>query len=167
LADVQKKLGVSDTRRCSNAEGSPVELCYSLKSSPVRVVFLSVDAPDALSEKWLVGYKVFGDDESPGCYRQCPLATISPDDLQAGNIISIGMSRDEVLALLGKPKNISGDRYTFQWLETRKYTPKELSLLSSRGYEPEPHEYDFLDTIEVRFGQGRVSSFEVFFAVTY
>jgi hypothetical protein len=165
LADVQKKFGQTSTIRCSSADSSPYEVCYRIVDSGVRIVFLSTFPAESLSDKLLVGYKILPVDTGAGCYKQCPLATVSRADLQVGGI-RIGMSQQEVLGLLGEPKRISGNQYTFWWLESRSHTPRELSLLSSKGIHPGTVKFDFLDTIRITFEQGRVNSLEVYFAVT-
>lgn len=166
LADVQAKFGASPTRRCSREEEAADELCYeSAGKDRTKVVFEA-----GFSGGWtqLDGFKVIAGDLEPRCYRQCPKAGQISAEVRTAAGLRLGMTREELIALLGTPTQIRGKRLRFQW-QSRLAMTKEEKEAESKTYKSPVTDayYDVQDTIDVTLENSKVAEFEIRHIVTY
>jgi len=165
LADVEARLGKSVTRRCSADEEASNELCYLAGSGQTRVVF---EAGSSGGWKVLDGYKVIAGSLQRPCYRQCPRATKVTNDVQTDGGLKLGLTRKKVIALLGPPREIRGNKFIFEWESRRAMTKAEEEAESKTFNEPVTHAYwDVQDTIEVTLADSKVVQFAVDHVVSY
>lgn len=165
LADVEAKLGKSAPRRCSPEEEASKELCYLVDNGQTTVVFEA-----GFSGGWnlLDGYKLISSRLRRLCYRQCPRASQMINDVQTGSGLKLGLTRDELIALLGPPKRIRGNKLTFEW-ESRQAMTKEQRNADSKTFNSPITDayYDVQNTIEVTLTESRVVEFAVDHIVSY
>lgn len=169
LADVEAKLGKSNLRLCSSgllpAEGASSELCYLAGNGQTRVVF---ESGSSGGWKVLDSYKVIAGSLRRPCYRQCPRAPQVSSNVQTGGGLKLGLSREKLIALLGPPKEIRGNKLTFWWESRRAMTKEEEAAESKTFNEPITGAYwDVQDTIKVTLADSKVVEFEVDHIVSY
>lgn len=165
LADVQAKLGKSAVRKCSYEEEASSEVCYvSAARDQTKVVF---EAGFSGGWKELDGYKVIAGSVRQRCYRQCPRAAQVTRDLRTEGGLRLGMVREQLIALLGAPKQVRRNKLTFQWQSRRAMTKEQIEAEIRTFKSPLTDAYfDVLDTIEVTLADSKVVEFEVHHIVT-
>lgn len=166
LADVESKLGKSAARKCSREEEASKEVCYiSAGKNQTRVVF---EAGFSGSWKELDGYKVIAGSLQRPCYRQCPRASQVPGDVQTEGGLKLGLTREQLIALLGPPKRTRGNKLSFEW-QSRQAMTKEQQEAASKTFKSPVTDayYDVQDTIEVTLADSKVVEFAVHHIVTY
>jgi hypothetical protein len=165
LADVESKLGKSAARKCSREEEASKEVCYLAGEGKTIVVF---EAGFSGGWKELDGYKVIEGSLQRPCYRQCPRAAQVIGDVQTEGGLKLGLTREQLIALLGPPKRTRGNKLSFVW-QSRQAMTKEQQEAASRTFKSpvtDPN-YDVQDAIEVMLADSRVIEFEVQHIVTY
>jgi len=166
LADVQAKFGKSATRTCSREEEAPAELCYvSAGKDKTRVVF---EAGFSGGWKEMDGFKVIAGSLQQPCYRQCPRSPQVTSDVQTEGELKLGLTREQLIALLGRPKQARGNKLSFEWQSRQAMTKEEKEAESKTFKSPVTDAYyDVQDTIEVMLADSKVVEFEVHHIVTY
>jgi hypothetical protein len=133
VADVQASLGKSVPRKCSREEEASKEVCYvSTGKDQTKVVF---EAGFSGGWKELDGYKVIAGTSERRCYRQCPRASQVTSDVQTEGGLKLGLTREQLIALLGAPKQARGNKLRFQWQSRQAMTAEQIkaeSRLSNR-----------------------------------
>jgi hypothetical protein len=166
LADVQARLGNSTILKCSHEEEASNEVCYvSPSSDHTRIVF---EAGFSGGWKELDGYKVIAGSVDRRCYRQCPGAAQVTSEVMTDGGLKLGLTRDQLIKLLGAPKQVRPNSLTFQW-QSRKAMAKEQIEAESRTFKSPVTDayYDVQDTIDVALAKSKVVEFEVHHIVTY
>ena len=165
LADVEAKLGKSAARKCSREEEASKEVCYLAGKDQTRVVF---EAGFSGGWKELDGYKVIAGSLQRPCYRQCPRASQVTSDVQTEGGLKLGLTREQLIALLGPPKQTRGNKLSFQW-QSRQAMTKEQQEAESKTFKSPVKDayYDVQDTIEVTLADSKVVEFAVHHIVTY
>jgi hypothetical protein len=166
LADVQAKFGKSVTRKRSREEEAAEELCYvSAGHDQTKVVF---EAGFSGGWKELDGFKVLAGGVGLLCYRQCPTASQVTREVQTEAGLKLGMTREQLVALLGTPTQVRGNQVSFEW-RSRQAMTKEQKEAESKTFKSPPTDayYDVQDTIEVTLADSKVVEFEVHHIVTY
>lgn len=161
LEDVQAVLGKSAATKCPPEESGSMDICYvAAGRDKIRVVF---EAGFSGSWKELDGFKVIAGSLDLPCYRQCPIADQVSSDVQTAGGLKLGLTRKQLVALLGPPKEAHGNQLTFLRLSRRPMTngPKQ-SLRPAAG----DAYWDVQDTIDVTLLGSRVVQFEVHHFVT-
>lgn len=165
LADVEAKLGKSAVGRCSPEQEASDEVCYLADNGRIRVVFES-----GFSGGWKVldGYKVIVSNLERPCYRECPSASNVTGEVQTEGGLKLGLTREELIALLGTPKVNQRNKLTFQW-DSRKPMTKEEEAAESKTFNTSITDayWDVQDTIEVTLAESKVVEFQVTHVVTY
>ncbi|MGB7848700.1 MAG: hypothetical protein WBL63_24020 [Candidatus Acidiferrum sp.] len=165
LADVEAKLGKSVARKCSRDEEASKEVCYlSAGKDATKVVFEA-----GFSGGWqeLDGFKVIAGGVERPCYRQCPTASQVTRDVQTEAGLKLGVTREQLISLLGTPKQVRGNLLSFQW-QSRQAMTKEQTEAASRTFKSpvtDPY-YDVQDTVEVILADSKVVEVEVHHIVT-
>jgi hypothetical protein len=163
LADVEAKLGKSAARRCSSGEEASKGLCYLVGDT--TVVFES-----GFSGGWKVldGYKVISDGSQRSCYRRCPRASQVTNEVRTEGGLELGLTREKLIALLGRPKESRGSKLTFEWESRQAMTKEQVKAESETFNSPitDPY-YDVQDTIRVTLTESRVAEFSVNHVVSY
>ncbi len=165
LADVQSKQGKSVARKCSREEEASKEVCYLAGEGQTRVVF---EAGFSGGWKELDGYKVIAGSLQRPCYRQCPRASQVTSDVQTEGGLKLGLTREQLMALLGPPKRTRGNKLSFEW-QSRQAMTKEQQESESKTFKSPVTDayYDVQDTIEVTLADSKVVEFAVHHIVTY
>jgi len=159
LSDVETKLGKSAVRRCGIEEE---EVCYLAGTGQTRVVF------EAGPGTCLVGFRVIAGSLRPPCYRGCPRASQVTGDVQTEGGLKLGLTREQLIALLGPPKEIRGDKLSFEWESRQAMTKEEEERESKTFNSPVTDAYwDVQDTIEVTLADSKVVEFEVDHVLSY
>jgi hypothetical protein len=165
LADVEAKLGKSTARRCSSEEEASKELCYLTRKGQTRVVF---ESGSSGGWKVLDGYKVIAGNLHRSCYSQCPRASQVNNGVQTGGGLRLGLTRKQLIALLGPPGEIRGNKLIFEWESRRAMTKAEEEAESKTFNEPITDAYwDVQDTIEVTLADSKAVEFAVDHVVSY
>lgn len=166
LTDVQAKFGKSATRKCSREEEVPAELCYaSAGKNHTRVVFEA-----GFSGGWekLDGYRVIAGSLQRPCYRQCPRASQVTSDLRTKGGLKLGLTREQLIVLLGAPKETRGNELSFQWQSRQPMTKEQRKGESETFKSPVTDAYyDVQDTIKATLADSKVVEFAVHHFVTY
>jgi hypothetical protein len=159
LADVEVRLGKSELRKCAIEEE---QACYVAGTSRTRMVF------EAVPVGCLEGFRVISGSLRESCYRGCPRAYQLTGDLQTEGGLRLGLTREKLIALLGRPKEARGNRLTFEW-DSRKAMTKEEEQRESKTFNaPVTDAYwDVEDIIDVTLADSKVVEFEVSHVVTY
>lgn len=165
LADVESKLGKSAARKCSREEEASKEVCYLAGEGQTSVVF---EAGFSGGWKELDGYKVIASSLPRPCYRQCPRASQVTGEVQTEGGLKLGLTREQLIALLGPPKRTQGNKLKFEW-QSRQEMTKEQQKAESKTFKSPVTDayYDVQDTIEVTLADSKVVEFVVHHIVTY
>jgi hypothetical protein len=156
LADVDRKLGPSSPGSCSREADASKMICYvSDGADKTRVTFES-----GPSGGWSVldGFKVVSGKVSPKCNLKCKITRALGSTAHTSGGLKLGLTKSELLSLLGKPTKINGSRYTFEWSSKRPMTRAEIAKF--QGPADEAY-WNVDDTIEVTLGESGVVEFEV------
>lgn len=165
LADVESKLGKSVARKCSREEEASNEVCYRTGKDQTRVVF---EAGFSGGWKELDGFKVIAGGLQRPCYRQCPSASQVTGEVQTEGGLKLGLTREQLIAILGPPKRTRGNRLSFRWQSRQPMTQEEKEAESKTFKSPVTDAYyDVQDSIEVTLGDSKVVEFAVHHIVTY
>lgn len=161
ISDVQKRLGIATVGRCSDDQSASKEICYIMPGPEKDRVFFE----SGVSGGWSVldGFKVFSGAEKPKCRIQCA-NSILQSNIQTDGGLKLGLTRDEVLNLLGSPTREAGDNLTFEW-QSRKHMTKAEIGKSGQNPVTDPY-WDVLDIIQVTLRDSKVVEFEVSHTVT-
>lgn len=166
LADVQHKLGATKAGSCSEDAEASKTVCYiSDDSNKIRVLFES-----GSSGGWsrLDGFRVISGNLPVKCQLQCKVTTAFGKSIQTSGGLRFGLSRDEVIALLGPPSKVNGNRLTFEFWSKRPMTKSEVQKEVETFKSPVTSPYwDVHDILEVTLKDSKVSEFEVHHTVTY
>ena len=165
LTDVESKLGKSAARKCSREEEASKEVCYLAGEGQTRVVF---EAGFSGGWKELDGYKVIAGSLQRPCYRQCPRAPQVTGDVRTESGLKLGLTREQLMALLGPPKRTRGNKLSFEWQSRQPMTKEQQETESKTSNSPVNDAYfDVQDTIEVTMANSKVVEFTVHHIVTY
>jgi hypothetical protein len=166
LDDVTQKLGPSPVRRCLPGDSESKEVCYvSSGYGPETVVVFEAGFSGGWSE--LDGYKIISGPIRPSCDQQCPAIAVGRRDIRSGGGLRLGLTRREVLTLLGTPIRSTRDRLEFQWLSCQPMTREETEREAASFKSPVRPYFDVQDTIEVTLSQSRVVRLDVHHVVSY
>jgi hypothetical protein len=167
FTDVQNKLGAAKIGQCSH-EVEPISYIgyVSLTSDKTKVLFESnrFDPPFELS-----GFRVVAGSRSTApCQIQYKPTAAFDDDVETAGGLKLGLTKAELLALLGSPSKVSGNRITFEWWSKRPMNKAEIDRETKTFKAPVTRPYwDVHDVINVILSGAKVVDFEVRRTVTY
>ena len=116
----------------------------------------------------LDGYKIISARLNPQCYRQCSAAAFANNSIRTSGGLRLGLTRQEVIQLLGKPTHAAGNKLTFQWQSRQAMTKEEIEKESKTFSSPAKNPYwNVLDTIYMTLANDRVEEIEVLHTVSY
>lgn len=107
----------------------------------------------------LDGFRVIAGSRKLTCVLRCATSNVIRSTIQTGGGLRLGLSRAEVLNLLGAPQEINGDELSFEWQSKAKMTPQEVPN-SGETY------WNVIDTIDVTLANAKVVEFEIGHSVT-
>lgn len=166
LDDVKHRLGTTREGSCSEDAEASKTVCYiSDDSNKIRVLFES-----GSSGGWsrLDGFRVISGNLPVKCQLQCKVTTAFGKSIQTSGGLRFGLSRDEVITLLGPPTKVNGNRLTFEFWSKRPMTKSEVEKEVEAFKSPVTSPYwDVHDVFEVTLKDSKVSEFEVHHTVTY
>jgi hypothetical protein len=166
LTDIQGKLGATTAGGCSTEEEASKMICY-VSSGPdkTRVIFES-----GFSGGWSVldGLRVVSGSLTPDCRLQCLRTSAFDNGIKTSGGLRLGLTRQQLIALLGPPTKETRNRLTFKRQWKRPMTKAEIDKETQTFKTPvtEPY-FDVLDNIEVTFTGATVSEFEIKRTTTY
>ena len=165
LADVTEKLGSSTPGGCSKDVEARNVVCYvSSGLDKTRIFFESGFAGDWST---LDGFKVVAGNETPTCRLRCKAIAKFGSDVQTSGGLKLGLTRDQLIGLLGSPIGTHGGKLTFQRSSKRPMTEAEIAKEKGTFKGPVTSPYwDVQDTIVVMLRDSKVVEFEVNHAVT-
>jgi hypothetical protein len=167
VADVQDKLGTAKIGHCSHGV-EPISYIGYVSQSPdkTKILFESnrFDPPFELS-----GFRVVAGNRSTSpCQIEYRTNATFGSDVRTGGGLKLGLTKAELLALLGSPSKVSGNRLTFESWSKRPMTKAEIDqetqTFKSRVTSPD---WDVHDLIKVVLNDTKVVDFEVQRTVTY
>jgi hypothetical protein len=167
FTDVQDKLGAAKIGQCSH-EVEPISYIgyVSVTSDKNKVLFESnrFDPPFELS-----GFRVVAGSRSTApCQIQYKPSAAFDGDVETAGGLKLGLTKAELLALLGSPSKVSGNRITFKWWWKRPMTKAEIDQETKTFKAPVTKPYwDVHDVINVVLSDAKVVDFEVQRTVTY
>jgi hypothetical protein len=166
LADVQHRLGTTRPGSCSEDVEASKTVCYVADhSNDVRVLFES-----GSSGGWsrLDGFRVVSGDLPVDCHLQCKATTVFGKDIQTSGGLRLGLTREEVIALLGLPGKVNGNRLMFESWSKRPMTKSEIEREAETFKAPVTSPYwDVHDTVEVTLTDSKVTECQVRHSVTF
>lgn len=160
LNDVQTRLGPTMARKCSQEEEAPTELCYTSGESSQTTVVLEAGFSGGWKE--LDGYPVIAAGFNPTCYRKCVRSSKEFGAPQSSGGLKLGMTRKQVIDLLGRPTRTRGNELKFEW-QTRQAMTREQQEAESRSLNvpvTDPY-FDVIDNIDVTLADLKVVMFAV------
>jgi hypothetical protein len=149
FADVQDKLGAAKIGQCSR-EVEPTSYIGYVSRSPdeTKILFESnrFDPPFELS-----GFRVVaGSRPTSPCQVQYKTSADFGSGARTGGGLKLGLTKTELVALLGSPSKVSGNRLTFEWWSKRPMTKEEIDQETQTFKAPVTRPYwDVHDTINV------------------
>lgn len=166
LADVRNKLGASNPGACSTEVEASKVVCYvSGGPDKTRVLFASGFAGGWSS---LDGFKVTSQSLPADCHLHCKVTQEIGREIRTTGGLRLGLTRDELVALLGDPTETKGDRLTFRRASKRPMTKSEIAMETEEFKAPvESPFWDVQDTIFVVTSDSKVVEFEVQHIVSY
>jgi hypothetical protein len=166
LADVESKLGPSTPGACSEEVEASKIICY-VSAGPIKTrIFFESGSSGGWSR--LDGFRVVSENVTPACRLQCKSTNVFSGDVQTNGGLKLGLTKAELVALLGAPSKVSGDRLTFEWWSKKPMTKAEIDQETRAFKEPVTSPYwDVHDTVEVTLGDSKVAEFGVHHTVTY
>jgi hypothetical protein len=166
LTDVQEKLGISTAGACSDEAGASKMICYVSEGPEKTKILFEAGFSGGWSR--LDGFKVVSGSLAQACHLQCKATTAFRDDIQTSGGLKLGLTRGELIALLGPPSKATGTRLTFEWWSKRPMTKAEIDKQAQTFKAPVTSPYwDVHDIIEVTLSNSKVAEFEVHHTVTY
>jgi hypothetical protein len=167
FADVQGRLGATKIGQCAwEAEPTSYIGYVSLNPGKTKILFESnrFDPPFELS-----GFRVVANGRSTSpCQIQFKPSAVFDRDARTGGGLKLGLSKAELLALLGSPSRVDGNRFTFEWWSKRPMTKAEIDHQTQTFKAPVTRPYwDVGDVINVVLDDSKVVDFEVLRTVTY
>ena len=164
LADVQNELGPARAGACSKEEESSKVICYvSDGPDKTRILFEA-----GFSGGWsrLDGVRVSSGKLAPTCLIQCTAMAETAVHTDGG--LRLGLTRQELIKLLGLPAQANGNSLTFEWLSKRPMTKAEIDRETRTFKAPVTDPYwDVQDTVEVTMNDSKVAEFHIKHIVTY
>ena len=91
---------------------------------------------------------------------RCASTSRVSDALATGSGLKLGMSRTEVVALLGQPTKVQRDDYVYLSVYDRPLTAQESQLAKSSYHSP-PQAVEVYEKIEVKFNASRAALVDV------
>jgi hypothetical protein len=165
LADVQSKLGPSTAGACSHEVEASKMICYISQGPNKAKIFFESGFAGGWSR--LDGFKVVSGNLGSTCRLQCATMIAAEDSVQTGGGLKLGMSKRELVALLGPPSKVGRNRLTFEWRSKKEMTKieadKEPHVAQDTGRNPY---WDIQDTIDVTLVGSQVAGFTVHHIVT-
>jgi hypothetical protein len=162
IADVQAKLGASTIGQCSNDEGANKVICYVSPDSDKTTIFFEAGVSGGWSQ--LGGFRIISGARSPNCRLACTASKAVGRDVQTRGGLKLGLTRTEVLSLLGTPVRTAEDKLAFEWLSRRPMTKQEIA---KSGQNPVVYAFwNIVDTIDVALANSKVVEFEIGHAVS-
>lgn len=156
LDDVESKLGPAVPGACSKQADASKMICY-IPAGAQRTKVIFESGP---SGGWSVldGFEVVSGEVNSTCTFKCKTTNALASNVQTDGGLRLGLTKSELLLLLGKPTKIYGSRYTFNWSSRRAMTKAEIG----KSQRPTTEAYWTVDdTIEVTFRESRIVSFEI------
>lgn len=165
LGDAEATMGKSPARKCSRDEEASNEVCYvSAGRDRTKVVF---EAGSSGGWKVLDGYKVMARSVTRRCYSRCSRTAKVTSGVQADSGLKLGLTREQVVSLLGRPKRLGGNTLSFEWQTRRAMTKEEIEAAGKTFKSRVAYPYfDVDDTIDVTLADSKVVQFEVHHTVT-
>jgi hypothetical protein len=167
FANVQDKLGAAKIGQCSH-EVEPISYIGYVSQRPdeTRILFESnrSDPPFEVS-----GFRVVAGNRSTSpCQIQYKGSAAFGSSVQTGGGLKLGLTKTELVALLGSPSKVSENQLTFEWWSKRPMTKAEIDQETQTFKAPVTRPYwDVHDTINVVLSESKVADFEVQCTVTY
>jgi hypothetical protein len=167
FADVQAKLGAAKIGQCSH-EVEPISYIGYVSQTPdkTKVLFESnrFDPPFELS-----GFRVVAGNRSTSpCQIRYETSAAFGSAVQTSGGLKLGLTKAEVVALLGSPSKVSGNRLTFEWWSKRPMTKAEIDQETQTFKSPVTSPYwDVHDVMNAVLSEAKVVDFEVQRTVTY
>lgn len=165
LADVEDKLGITALGGCSTEEGAreegaPKVVCYISKAPDKTRVFFE----SGFSGGWstLTGFKVVSSSLTSDCHLRCAATSSITRGIKTKGGLRLGLTREQLVALLGTPTEVNGSHLIFQRQWERPMTKAELDRERQNYNNDETRPYfDVIDTVDAEIAGSRVAAFEV------
>ena len=150
VADLVRTLGPSPEVQATEPEETL--RCY-VSTGPDKTVLEVGDWFDTLVE-----FRLFSG-RAATAGRCAPTNRVSAS-LSTGNSLKLGMNRNEVLALLGRPTKIQGQSYVYESAYDRPLTAEEERRAKSSYHTP-PDAMQVYERIELKFTGPRVTLVDI------
>ena len=165
LADVTEKLGSSTPGGCSKDVEASKVVCYVCSGPDKTRIFFE----SGFAGGWSIldGFRVVGGNETPTCRLRCKATAKFGSDVQTSGGLKLGLTRGQLIGLLGSPIGTHGGKLTFQRSSKRPMTEAEIAKEKGTFKSPVTSPYwDVQDTIVVMLRDSKVVEFEVNHTVT-
>lgn len=153
--DVERIFGRAEDIAPPQSELSLV--CYTSTSVTNQTVlqFVIWDKP--------VGFRFFR--AAPRSKEQCTRTPLVPDNLETQGGLKLGLSRNQVVSIFGRPTAIRGQRYIYDFSYDRPKTPGESERY--KGATPPVTEVSITEKLELRFRDSKVDLIDVTYSETF
>jgi len=155
-------LGKSEVADLTRTLGTPLGVQATETAEGTIRCYASTRADKTVLEfeDWfgtLVEFRFYS--STAGTARRCARTNLV-SAVSTGNGLKLGMDRNEVLALLGRPTRIHGQSYVYESAYNRPLTAEEERLAKSSYHTP-PQAMEVYEKIELKFNGSRVTLVDV------
>lgn len=167
FSEIRDKLGPASAGQCTY-DVEPVRYIGYVSHGPdgTKILFESskFDPPFLLS-----GFRVIGGNRPIApCHVECRPTAAFGRDVETPGGLRLGLTKTELIALLGSPAEVRGNRLTFEWWSKSAMTKAEIDDLTKTFKAPVTSPYwDVHDTINVKLSGSQIVDFEVQETATY
>jgi hypothetical protein len=164
IGDVETRLGKAKKRKCSASGGDSVELCYIVPGSDNTEVIFRSGATGGWIE--LDNFELIANVSKSKCSACVGALAAGKPETDGG--LKLGLTRQNVIDLLGAPKKQKGNDLMFEWQSRLAMTEEQIQAAKKtfKTAKFDPY-FDVTDKIEVKMERSRVVELSVHHLVTY
>lgn len=131
LLDVQNELGEVDA--LPRKEHAPEQICYVSVRPSERTIIIFESGPLG-GWKYLTAFSLVSEKSDFKYVQLCKKTSLVSPDIATKSGLKLGMSKEDLMAIMGKPSKIIDDNYFYLYDFQSKMTPEEIKLIGSTSY---------------------------------
>ena len=160
LKDVQARLGTASIGRVSREEESDVSVCYVSPTDGTVLVFYSGAMGGWENVTW---FALWSREAAFPHAAQCAHSKLVSRDLAAQSGLRLGLTKQELETIAGKPTKIGHTSAKYEYLCRRTMTEEEIKGFKTVNHwdvTSDPY-FDRMSWIEVRYANSTASRIEI------
>jgi hypothetical protein len=150
IGDVERILGPAPVRQAIHIEEA--SRCYASRANDWTILEF---------DNWLtnvVEFRIY--QGSPQSINQCAKSSLVSNSLSTASGLKLGMSRREVVALLGPPSKMEGDDLIYESSSDRPPTPEEVKRFND-GFSTPPSLINIYERIDLEIRRSKLVRVDV------